>query len=155
MPSRHWTVGPGPNTGGSEPTGLAEPLGEPPDGGLSDGEPAGPSGVGLGTGEPLTVTLPAGMPSVGVGLGAGRPGAGTSTGTVRVWVSVTVGAATVTVTVARRAAGAARSIGRVELAGSEWLAPPMTTPATTPAAAASVTGRRHHPGVGSAPNMPS
>ena len=97
--------------------------------------------------------LAAGWPSTAEPVAAevGRLVAVITTVTVLVWVSVTVGPAAVTVS---RAVGTGRPIGWVELAGSEWLAPPMTTPATTPPAAASNTGRRHQVLVGSVPNMP-
>lgn len=77
--------------------------------------------------------------------------------TVTVCSTVIVGAAARTVTVVRGAPAmaASRLIGRVELPGSEWPAPPMTTPAMSPSAAASSTGRRHRVLVGSPPTMPS
>jgi hypothetical protein len=80
---------------------------------------------------------------------------------VTVWVAVTVlvGPRTVAVTVAAGRARTGRDTGAVivwvEAAGSEWPAPPITMPATSPAAAASVTGRRHQLPEGSVPNMAS
>lgn len=98
---------------------------------------------------------PDGVPTGGrLATGDALAGAALVTWFVTVTVTVRVGVAVgwaVTVTVAR----APGLIGRVELAGSEWLAPPMTTPATRPAAPASNTGRRHQVSVGSAPNIPS
>lgn len=133
-----------------------------------DGPGAVPVQAGVGglTGmdppaETLTADVPVGAGPAGVlvliavDMVIGRAGtADTVRVTVRMAVTVLtgpitvlVGPATVAVTVTAgrgligRTAGAV--IGRVEAAGSEWPAPPITTPATRPAAAASVTGRRH------------
>lgn len=174
MPSLHSAVAP---CSKSEPVGAVGPVtvresGEEP----GSGEERG-SGEEWGSGEergsaaelaPTAVVGPAenrapageaGPAGDALGELSGAPGvvALTTTVTVRVTVcaGLAVGTATVavTVTVDRPGAGIARSIDRVEAAGSEWLAPPITTPATTPPAAASVAGRRHQFPVGSTPNM--
>jgi hypothetical protein len=128
-----------------------------------------PVAVGVSTG----VLLPTGVPLAGVLLAvvllAAADGVGVLGGwarwavTVRVtvWTAVTVlvGPATVAVTVAAVRPRTGRDTGAViewvEAAGSEWPAPPITMPATSPAAAASVTGRRHQFRDGSVPNMAS
>ena len=123
--------------------------------------------VEVAVGVPAGV-LPAGevlAAADGVGVLVGRA---TPADTVRVRVTVTVlvgpgtvavGPRTVAVTVI---AGRARTgrvtgsvIGWVEAAGSEWPAPPITMPASSPAAPASVTGRRHQFRGASIPNMAS
>ena len=138
MPSLQSAVGPGPNTGGSELAGALG-LGNP---GTEDWDAATDTGAATPIGGfdgigPDTVLV-------------------TTTVIVRVAVCsrVTVGVGAATVTVTRAGPVPVEPlIGWVEAAGSDWLAPPITTPATTPPAPASATGRRHQLLVGSVPNM--
>lgn len=142
MPSLQSVVGPGPSTGGSELAGAL---------GLAVGaDELDPEAGAVGAPETGAVT-PIGELS---GNGA-ETVLVTTTIRVAVWTTVTVGAGAGTVTVIRvgPVSTAEPLIGWVEAAGSDWLAPPITTPATTPPAPASATGRRHQFPVGSAPNM--
>jgi hypothetical protein len=120
---------------------------------LAAGVPAGGPAVSTSMGVPAGVVTADG---VGVLVGRAVP-AGTVRVTVEVAVTVLVGPATVAVTVGRGRSGrvAGAVITWVEAAGSEWPAPPITTPASRPAAAASVTGRRRQFRGGSVPNMAS
>jgi hypothetical protein len=140
--------------------------------------------VGTGVGEltaldaPVEVGMPAGVVPVGEALAGVLPAGERLAVTVRVrvlvgrappaetvrvtiWVAVTVlaGPATVVVTVTAGRGRTGRVTGSaiewVEAAGSEWPAPPITMPPTSPAAAASVTGRRDQFREGSVPNMAS
>lgn len=141
MPSLQSVVGPGPSTGGSE---LAGALGLAAGVHGLDTDAVGAADTGAAT--PIGELSGIGPDTVLV----------TTTVIVRVAVyrRVTVGVGAGTVTVIRAGPVTVEPLsGWVEAAGSDWLAPPITTPATTPPAPANATGRCHQLLVGSASNM--